>query len=238
MRNRSPLSVQLPRFAAYGPAVGLGAYAKPSTIRALKRYRSGLGDTTVQGQIVSKGVSLAVGGALTSAAATGAITAGLTAVGGAALGAAAGSVVPVIGTIIGAAVGFLTSKLFGKADYATVYANANNVQQLFEAYEAVAGEYPGRVYGWPEIQYIFHGAMIWGLFTGNGPVNPGTCTQAMIATKINACGTGQWIDDWIGAGAPNPGSGSNNIVNLVGTALSHGVTDPRGDCRAVSGSRC
>lgn len=209
MRRKSPLATQLPRF---------GAYATAATVAGFKRYKSGLGDTTEAGVLVGKGVSLGVGAAATAA---------LSAVGGAALGAAAGSVVPIVGTIIGAAVGFLTSKLFGRADYATVYSDVANTVQLFEAYEGVAGQYPGRVYGWPEIQYVFHGAMAWGLWPGNGPAVPGSCTQAMIASKITACGTGQWVDDWIGAGAPNPGNGNNNIVNLVGLALSKGVTDPR-----------
>lgn len=217
MRARSPLAVS-PTFGAYISARG---------VQALRRYRSGLGafgDATVTptGQIVSKGVSIAAG-----AGATAAIAAGVTAIGGAAAGAALGSVVPIVGTVIGAAVGYLTSKLFGHADYAAVYANAANVQSLFEAYESVAGSVPGRVYGWPEIQYVYHGAMIWGLFTGNGPTVPGSCTQAMIANKITACGDGGWLDDWIGAGAPNPGSGSNNIVNLVGSALAAGLRDPR-----------
>lgn len=210
----SPLAVSVNRG-------GFGAYMDARGIAALKRYRSGLGDVTQTGQLVSKGVSLGAG-----IGATAAITAGVTAIGGAAAGAALGSVVPIVGTIIGAAVGFLTSKLFGHANYAAVYQDANNVQQLFLAYRAVAGQYPGRVYGWPEIQYVYHGAMIWGLFTGNGPSTPGTCTQAMIANKINACGTGQWIDDLIGAGAPQPGSGSNNIRNLVGSAIAAGVTNP------------
>src|ERR1700677_2021592 len=155
---RSPLAT----YVHGGP---LGAYVTPSTVRALRRYRSGLGDSTVTptGQIVSKGVSRGV-----TAGATALITSAVTAATGAALGAAAGSVVPIVGTIIGAAVGYLTTKLFGHADYAQVYANADNVMQLFEAYEGVAGQYPGRVYGWPEVQYIFHGALIWGLFTGNG----------------------------------------------------------------------
>jgi uncharacterized membrane protein (Fun14 family) len=219
---RSPLATRLSHF---------GAYATPATIQALRRYKSGLGTSVLVGQVASKGAGLAAGAAATAA---------ITAVGGAALGAAAGSVVPVVGTIIGAVVGYLTSKLFGHANYAAVYANADNMQELFEAYEQVAGQYPGRVYGWPEIQYVFHGAMIWGLFTGNGPATPGSCTQSMITSNINACGNGGYVDDWIGVGSasgdetagtasapPRPGNGSNNILNLIGTALSHGVTDPR-----------
>jgi uncharacterized membrane protein (Fun14 family) len=219
---RSPLATPLSHF---------GAYATPDTLRVLRRYRSGLGTSVLVGEVASKGASLAAGAAATAA---------LTAVGGAALGAAAGSVVPVVGTIIGAVVGYLTSKLFGHANYAAVYANADNVQELFEAYQQVAGQYPGRVYGWPEIQYVFHGAMIWGLFTGNGPANPGSCTQAMISSNINACGNGGYVDDWLGVGSaagdavagtastpPRPGSGSNNCLNLIGTAISHGVLDPR-----------
>lgn len=218
LRSSSPLATRVR---------DLGAYAGPDTIAAMRRYRTGLGslgDSTVTatGQIVSKGVSIGAG-----AAATAAIAAGVTAIGGAAAGAALGSVVPIVGTVIGAAVGYLTSKLFGHADYAAVYANANNVSQLFQAYETVAGSVPGRVYGWPEIQYVWHGAMIYGIFRGNGPSVPGSCTQGMIASNINACGNGTWLDDWIGAGAPKPGSGSNNIVNLVGTALAAGLRDPR-----------
>lgn len=209
MRPRSPLAHALPRF---------GAYATPGTLDALRRFKSGLGATTETGVLVSRGVSLGAGAAATAA---------LTAVGGAALGAAAGSVVPVVGTVIGAAIGFLTQKLFGTANYAQVYSDVSNNMQLFEAYEGVAGQYPGRVYGWPEIHYVFYGAMFFGMFPGNGTSVWGSCTQASISSNINACGTSAWLDDWIGAGAPNPGSGTNNIVNLVGTALSAGVRDPR-----------
>lgn len=207
-RSRSPLATRLPRF---------GAYANADTIQALRRFKSGLGATTETGVLVSKGVSLGVGAGATAA---------LTAVGGAALGAAAGSVVPIVGTVIGAAIGFLTEKLFGTADYAQVYSDVSNNMQLFEAYEGVAGQYPGRIYGWPEIHYVFYGAMFYGMFPGNG-TTWGTCTQASISKNINMCGTSAWMDDWIGAGAPKPGSGSNNIMNLIGTALAQGVRDPR-----------
>lgn len=216
---RSPMASQLPRFSAYGPR--FGAYASADTLSALRRFKSGLGATTETGVLVSKGVSLGVGAGASALIGTAAGTAGA-----AVLGAAAGSVVPIVGTIIGAAVGFLTQKLFGTADYAQVYSDVSNNMQLFEAYEGVAGQYPGRVYGWPEIHYVFYGAMFYGMFPGNG-TSWGTCTQASITHNINACGTSAWLDDWIGAGAPKPGSGSNNIVNLVGTAISHGVTDPR-----------
>jgi len=212
-RGFSPLASQLPRF---------GAYASADTIQALKRYKSGLGATTETGVLVSKGVSLGVGAGASALIGTAAGTAGA-----AVLGAAAGSVVPVVGTIIGAAVGFLTEKLFGNANYQQVYSDVSNNMQLFDAYEGVAGQYPGRVYGWPEIHYVFYGAMFYGMFPGNGTSGWGTCTQATITHNINACGTSAWLDDWIGAGAPKPGSGTNNIVNLVGTALSAGIRDPR-----------
>jgi hypothetical protein len=217
-RGRSPFAVNTRGFAAY---------ASPGTVDYLRRFRTGLGslgDSTVTpaGQIISKGIGTAAG-----LAATAGITAAVSAIGGAAAGAAGGSVIPVVGTIIGAAIGYLTGKLFGHADYAEVYANIENVMALFEAYQPIAGEYPGRIFGWPEMQYVFHGAMVFGLWPGNGPAITGDCTQAMITAKINACGTGQFVDDLIGAGAPNPGSGSNNIVNLVGTALVAGLRNPQ-----------
>lgn len=148
-----------------------------------------------------------------------------TAIGAAAGGAIAGSIVPVIGTIIGAVVGILTSKLFGHANYAAVYANIDNVRTLFNAYAAVAGQYPGRMYGWPELQYVWHGAMVSGLFPGNGPPAGQQCTQAMIANKINACGTGQWIDDLLGSSKPTS-PGTDNIAEIIAAGLSQGIVDP------------
>jgi hypothetical protein len=182
-----------------------------------------LGTSVLTGTLISKGAGIAAGAAVTSAVGTAVVTSALTAVGA---GAAAGSVVPVIGTVVGAVVGYLTSKLFGHANYAAVYANIENVAALFQAYTQVAGQYPGRVYGWPEIQYIFHGAMVSGLFTGNGPPPGVVCTQAMISSKITACGTGQWIDDWLGNSKPGTAGQTNNIANIIATALAAGVTDP------------
>ena len=182
-----------------------------------------LGTSVLTGTLVSKGAGIAAGAAVTSAVGTAAVTSALTAVGA---GAAAGSVVPIVGTVVGAVVGYLTLKLFGHANYAAVYANIENVAALFQAYTQVAGQYPGRVYGWPEIQYVFHGAMVSGLFTGNGPPPGVVCTQAMIANKITACGTGQWIDDWLGNSKPGTAGQTNNIANIIATALAAGVTDP------------
>lgn len=189
-------------------------------------YRAGvrlgaLGTSPLVGTVASKGAGLAASALIGSAAGTAAVTSALTAIGA---GAAAGSVVPIVGTVIGAVVGLLTSKLFGHANYAQVYADVDNVRKLFQAYAGVAGQYVGRQYGWPEIQQILHGAMVSGLFPGNGPPPGVTCTQAMIANKINACGTGQWVDELIGGSTP--GSGTNNIANLIGTGLAQGVVDP------------
>lgn len=189
--------------------------------RALAGGRLGaLGTSPIIGTVASKGASLGVGLATTSLVGTAAGTAG-----GALFGAAAGSVVPVIGTIIGAVVGILTSKLFGHANYAAVYANIANVAQLFQAYSQVAGQYVGRQYGWPELQYIWHGAMVSGLFPGNGPPAGQACTQAMISNRINACGTGQWIDDLLGSSKPTS-PGTDNIAELIAGGLSRGIVDP------------
>lgn len=179
-----------------------------------------LGASAIVGTVATKGASLAAGAGTSALIGTAAGTTG-----GALFGAAAGSVVPIIGTVIGAVVGILTSKLFGHANYAAVYSNIANVAQLFQAYEGVAGQYPGRMYGWPELQYIWHGAMVSGLFPGNGPPAGQPCTQAMISNKINACGTGQWIDDLLGSSKPTS-PGSNNIAALIAKGLSQGISDP------------
>lgn len=179
-----------------------------------------LGTSPLVGTVVSKGATLATGIAVSSAIGTAAGTAG-----GALFGAAAGSVVPVIGTIVGAVVGILTQKLFGHANYAAVYASVANVIALFNAYRQVAGQYVGRQYGWPEIQYIWHGALHSGLFPGNGPPPGVLCTQAMISNKINACGTGQWIDDLLGTSKPSA-SYAGSIANLIYKGLAQGIIDP------------
>src|SRR5580692_10322770 len=85
----------------------------------------GLGTSDAVNLVASKGLSLAAGTGAGAVIGTAAGTAG-----GALFGAAAGSVVPVIGTVIGAVVGILTSKLFGHANYAQVYAVVDNVRQL------------------------------------------------------------------------------------------------------------
>lgn len=171
------------------------------------------------GSVVGKGVGLAAG-----AAATAGIAAGVSAVGGAAAGAALGSVVPVVGTIIGAVVGYLTSKLFGTTNYTEVYQSIENLQQLFQAYMQVAGQYPGRVYGRQEMSYIWNAAVNYGLFPGNGPPTVGGCTQAMITANWTACGNGQW-KDWLGSILPG-GSGAATLSDEVGTAIAAGVVNP------------
>lgn len=192
----------------------------PSFVPYRRSSLGALGTSPLVGTVVSKGAALGVGTAAGSVIGTAAGTAG-----GALFGAAAGSVVPVIGTVIGAVVGILTQKLFGHANYAAVYANIANVAALFNAYTQVAGQYVGRAYGWPELQYIWHGAMVSGLFPGNGPPAGQACTQAMIAKKINACGTGQWIDDLLGTSKPTAPN-ANNIAGLIGAGLAQGITDP------------
>jgi uncharacterized membrane protein (Fun14 family) len=189
------------------------------------RYLAGgrlgaLGTSPIVGTVASKGAGLLATAGTASLIGTAAGTAG-----GALFGAAAGSVVPVIGTIIGAVVGILTSKLFGHANYAAVYANIDNVRSLYSAWTQVAGQYPGRMYGWPELQYVWHGAMVSGLFPGNGPPAGATCTQAMISNKINACGTGQWIDNLLGSSKPTS-PGTDNIAELIAGGLARGIVDP------------
>lgn len=168
---------------------------------------------------------LKVGASVAGTAAGAAVGTALGIGGGAAAGALAGSVVPVIGTVIGAVIGILTSKLFGHANYAAVYANIDNVVKLFQAYEGVAGQYVGRQYGWPEIQQIWHGAQFSGLFTGIGPPPGVACTQAMISQNINACGKGALIDDLLGSDKPTS-PGTDNIAELIAGGLAKGITDP------------
>lgn len=184
-----------------------------------------LGTSPIVGTVASKGAGLAAGALIGSAAGTAAIVSGVTAIAGAGAGAAIGSVVPVIGTVIGAVVGILTAKLFGHADYAAVYANIDNVVKLFQAYQQVAGQYPGRLYGWPEIQQIWHGAQFSGLFTGIGPPPGVACTQAMISQNINACGKGALIDDLLGSSKPTS-PGTDNIAELIAGGLARGIVDP------------
>jgi len=154
------------------------------------------------------------------------VTAVASGVSGAIVGAEIGSVVPGIGTAVGFVVGYLTSKLFGHADYAVVYADIANVRTLFQAYQQVAGTVPGRVYGSKEMQQIWHGAMVSGFFPGNGPPAGVVCTQKMISNKINACGTGQWIDNLLGNIQKPLPPGANNIAQLVGAGLAQGISDP------------
>lgn len=199
-------------------------YVSPRPLRGTRALAGGrlgaLGTSPIVGTVATNAATIGAGTVTGSLIGTAAGTTG-----GALFGAAAGSVVPIIGTVVGAIVGILTSKLFGHANYGAVYANIANVARLFQAYSQVAGQYVGRNYGWPELQYIWHGAMVSGLFPGNGPPAGQACTQAMISHKINACGTGQWIDDLLGSSRPTS-PGTNNIAELIAGGIARGIADP------------
>jgi hypothetical protein len=167
--------------------------------------------TTVTGSVVSAGVAAGV-------------SVGVNAAAGAELGSVAGP----IGTVAGAVVGYLTSKLFGQADYAAIYSQVSNSIALAEAYAQVAGKYPGRLYGWLEMQYIWSGLVHYGVFPQNynaGGVlgsNPGlaVCSESSISHNINACGVQSWINDLV------LGSGTKAIQPQIERANLGGVYNP------------
>jgi hypothetical protein len=171
---------------------------------------------------------LAPGTTTTGAVASTVVGAAATAVTGAVAGAELGSVAGPIGTVVGAVAGYLTSKLFGRADYAAIYSQVENSITLAEAYIQVAGQYPGRVYGWLEMQYIWSGLVHYGAFpqnyNGGGALgtNPGmgVCTQASISRNINACGTQSWINSLI------TGDGTKAIQPQITRANRAGVFNP------------
>jgi hypothetical protein len=175
--------------------------------------------TTVTGSVVSVGVAAGTALAATAGASAGAL----------ALGVSIGSAAGPIGTVVGAVVGYLTSKLFGNADYANIYSQVSNSITLAQAYAQVAGKYPGRVYGWLEMQYIWSGLVHWGIFpqnyNGGGVLgsNPGlgVCTEASISHNINACGTQSWINDVV------QGTGTKAIQPQIENANKNGVYNPQ-----------
>jgi len=195
-------------------SAGLGLFYR--NVWRPARARRGLGlvapDTTPVGTVVSTATGAAAG-ALASA--------GVSAAGALVAGASLGSVAGPIGTVVGAAVGYLTSKLFGHADYASIYSQVSNSIQLAQAYLQVAGTYPGRVYGWLEMQYIWSGLVHYGIFPQNyGLAQMGECTEASISHAINACGTQSWINDLV------VGSGTKAIQPQIDKANRAGLFNP------------
>jgi hypothetical protein len=208
-----------------------------------------LGATTATGQIASKGAGLLASQMVVSQAGASAIAAGMSAAG---VGAAAGTVVPIVGTIVGAVVGLLASRLFGHANYAQISMDVSNRLRLAEAYRKVAGAFPGRMYGLPELLQIWYGLIHEGLFPkncagsmGGGPScdangRPLCNVAACIAGVRNSAGqcpncggTEQWAAD-IFTGVPNVDRGTgvpggNPLQSLLGAykaATQQGTTDP------------
>lgn len=222
----------VPNLSDYGKA-----FDRPGKKEIMRRrasglgYLSGLGASPLVSAVAPKLIGLTAGTAVSAAIGTAAGTAGAIA-----FGAAAGSVVPVIGTVVGAVVGFLTTKLFGHANYAQVAASVSMQMQLAEAYKQVAGQYPGRVYGTQELHTIWWGLMHEGLFPKN-PASVGwapasTCNYtACIAGQRNGsgscpgCGGNQrWVDDLFVDGIMTQlmGFGSRSL----GVAAKAGLTNP------------
>jgi hypothetical protein len=244
MRRTHRTAYELGMYAAVfdvqGNKVGLDGLVREEIVRGRHEWVEGLGcasdcacascsqglgalgvvapDTTTEGELVSSGVSIATGALATAGVSAGAL----------ALGVSIGSAAGPIGTVVGAVAGYLTSKLFGHADYASIYSQVSNSIQLAQAYIQVAGKYPGRVYGWLEVQYIWSGLVHYGIFpqnyNGGGVLgkNPGlgVCTEAMISKNINACGTQSWINDVV------VGTGTKAIQPQIERANKAGVYNP------------